>query len=184
MAGGCGPPRLVLVPARCCGRGDGHSYGSGDRAFVSAGGNRKRTAFPPPMRDGALKTGRSANTTGQRSPRAGWGWREATLRRGKGDGLCQGGGRQGRERKAPPSAAQGYRIWRSFRCSQEPLVNQTQAPGDIVTRVSSDRSRGRPDRVKGESPAVCHPLNSLAGSLLPPQHPARHFAQITAQSGG
>jgi len=37
LAGGFGP-RLVLVPAQRCGRGDGPCHGSGSCAFVSAGG--------------------------------------------------------------------------------------------------------------------------------------------------
>jgi hypothetical protein len=36
----------------------------------------------------------------------------------------------------PPAAMQGYRIWLSSRRSQEQLVSKTQAPVDIVTRIS------------------------------------------------
>jgi hypothetical protein len=60
LAGGFGP-RLVLIPAQRCGRGDGPCHGSDETAFTSPGGNRKRTAFPLPARDGAALTGRCAN---------------------------------------------------------------------------------------------------------------------------
>ena len=47
-------PRLVLIPARRLDRGDGPCHWSGEGAFGCSGGNRKRTAFPPPLRDSAL----------------------------------------------------------------------------------------------------------------------------------
>jgi len=72
-------PRLVLMPMQRCGRGDGPCHSSGDRGFVSVGGIRKRSAFPPPSRDGALQTGRSGRNAGQRPARRG-----RSARRGRG----------------------------------------------------------------------------------------------------
>ena len=53
---------------------------------------------------------------------------------------------------ADPGLHQGCRIWFSFRRSQDHLVNRTQAPGDIVTKFSVERSRGRPVTFKCYSP--------------------------------
>ncbi len=53
LAGGFGP-RLVLIPAQRSGRGDGGCHCSDEGAVVRSGGNRKRSAFPPPVWDGAL----------------------------------------------------------------------------------------------------------------------------------
>jgi hypothetical protein len=47
LAGGFGPPAGQGSAWRC-GRGDGPCHWSGERAFVGAGGIRKRTAFPRP----------------------------------------------------------------------------------------------------------------------------------------
>jgi hypothetical protein len=71
LAGGFGPPAGQGSAWRC-GRGDGPCHGSGERAFVGAGGMRKRTAFPPPVRDGAPQIGRSGHN-GRPAP-AGSGW--------------------------------------------------------------------------------------------------------------
>ena len=62
--GGSGAGRGLWPPAgqgaaQRCGRGDGPCQWRGETAFVSVGGIRKRTAFPPPLRDGAPQTGRS-----------------------------------------------------------------------------------------------------------------------------
>ena len=53
LAGSFGPP-AGQGSAWHCGRGDGPCHWSGGSAFVSVGGDGKRTAFPPPVRDGAL----------------------------------------------------------------------------------------------------------------------------------
>jgi len=78
LAGGFGP-RLVLIPALCCGRGDGPCHCSGEGPFVLPGGKRKRIAFPPPARNGPLQTGRSGRNRGQRPTR-----RVQSARRGRG----------------------------------------------------------------------------------------------------
>ena len=143
-------------------------------------GARKRIVFPPPLRDGAAKivlprtTQASARPGGGEAPALGrdgrWpgalapGWREATLRRGKGNGLCQWGGGQG-ERKAPPPAAQGLHMRISVRRPRDHLVTGTQAAGGIVTRISSERGRGRPDAIRCASPA----------RIKPPPCRRRHF---------
>ena len=133
----------------------------------SPGGNRKRTAFPPPLRNGAAKTLSPSVTQASARP----GGREAPAGGGAGAGrglwppaargvtetlwqrrwpLPLGRGARGK-RKAPPTAAQGYRIWISFRRLRDHLVNRPQASGDIVTRISSERCRRRPVTVKCES---------------------------------
>jgi hypothetical protein len=78
LAGGFGPP-AGLGSAWRCGRGDGPCHCSGERAFIGAGGTRKCTAFPPPVRDSSPQIGRSRHTAGQRPTR-----RAGSARRGRG----------------------------------------------------------------------------------------------------
>ncbi len=58
---GLWPPAGQGVTCRG-GRGDGPCHRSGEGVFVGAGRNRKRTAFPPPVRHGSPQTGRSMHT--------------------------------------------------------------------------------------------------------------------------
>jgi hypothetical protein len=112
-----------------CGRGDGPCHCSGESAFVSAGGNRKRSAFPPPLRSGDPQTGRSGSNerpapdpAGEKAPARGgasagrglWppagqgtGWRF-----GRGDGSCQYA--QGAQAEEIPAFRSGSPCGRHF----------------------------------------------------------------------
>jgi hypothetical protein len=86
LAGGFGPPAGQGSAWRC-GRGDGPCHGNGGSAFVWAGGNRKRTAFPRPCEtvprrsagpgapQASARRGRGGRWPGALGPRLAWGQR-------------------------------------------------------------------------------------------------------------
>jgi hypothetical protein len=78
LAGGFGPP-AGQGSAQRCGRGDGPCHGSGERAFVGAGGTGKRTAFPRPRGTVPCRSAGPGTTRGQRPTR-----RARSARRGRG----------------------------------------------------------------------------------------------------
>ncbi len=78
LAGGFGPPAGQGSVWRC-GRGDGPCHGSGERAFVGAGGTPKRTAFPRPCGTVPRRPAGPGTAAGQRPTR-----RAGSARRGRG----------------------------------------------------------------------------------------------------
>jgi len=69
--GGFGP-RLVLIPAQRCGRGDGPCHCSGGSAFACSGGNRKRDPrFPRPRATVPCRPAGPGTAEGQRPTRRG-----------------------------------------------------------------------------------------------------------------
>jgi hypothetical protein len=121
----------------------------------SPGGNRKRTACPPPARDGVLQTGRSRNSAGQRPtrrprsarPKGGAGagrglWPPAghgtAQHCGRGDGPCHGG-----DAVPPPLRAGSGNVPRFLaRARRCPVNRQVQAPRKASARPGGGEAPG------------------------------------------
>jgi len=113
-----------------CGRGDGPCHGSGESAFVSPGGNRKRDPrFPRP---------RATAPCGPAGP----GTPEASARPGGGEAPAGGGAGAGRGLWPPARLGSAWRCGRGdgpCHCSGDsPFVS---ASGGNATRVSPARAR-------------------------------------------